>query len=94
MAKLKLITDDLKSSHLNVVEELEAAGLAGSLAHSLGQLQRASASLGPVVARHGGRGPALSGEPTHEVDLRLGVGPGRSPGGKHCQGASAEKQTT
>lgn len=56
------------------------AGPARSLAHSPGQIQRASSSLGPVVARHGVRGSALFGEPTHQVNLCLRVGPDGSPG--------------
>lgn len=69
-----------KHFYLNVVEKLEVAGFTGSPADSLGQLQRASASLGPVVTRHGVRGPALFGEPTHKVNLCLSVGPDGSPG--------------
>lgn len=72
-------TEDFPS-HLYVVEELEVAGLAGSLAHSLGQLQGASSSLSPVVTWHGVWGTALFCELTHEVNLCLSVCPNGSPG--------------
>lgn len=66
-------------SHLYVIQELEVAGPAGSLAHGLGQLQGASSALRPVVAWHGVRRAALFSQLAHQVDLGLGVRPAGTP---------------
>lgn len=78
--RMRLVRSEDFPSHLYVVEELEVAGLAGSLAHSLGQLQRASSSLSPVATWHGVWGAALFCELTHEVNLCLSVCPNGLPG--------------
>ena len=69
------------ASHLSVVQELEVAGSAGSFVHGMGQLQRPSPALRPVVTWHGIRRAALFRNLAHEVNLCLGVCPEGSPQG-------------
>lgn len=66
-------------SYLYVVQEPEVAGSAGSLIHSLGQLQGTSPALRPVVTWHSVRRAALFCYLTHKVNLCLGVSPKGSP---------------